>query len=214
MQNHRNRKLNRLKEYDYSQDGWYFITICVKNRIECFGEIKNGEMKLNECGEIVNQQWLWLEKQYYYVRLDEYVVMPNHCHGILIIDHSRRDRSRPVPTTDLSPDNLHPDRSRPVPTTDLSANDFQPNNKIKSLSELIGAFKTTSSKIIHQNGKEDFAWQRSFYDHIIRNENLLNRIREYIRNNPLKCLPAIGLSASADWQAGALDRNNAENLWM
>ncbi len=145
---------NRLEGYDYSQSNYYFVTICTANRKEYFGKIDDNQMILNYHGQIVEQQWQWLAKQYSYVKLDEYVVMSNHVHGILIIDDS--DRSRPVPT-----------------------------NHIKSLSSLIGAFKTTSSKLIHQNGLSDFSWQRSFYDHIIRNDESLNKIREYIINNPI-----------------------------
>ena len=95
-----------------------------------------------------------IQKQYSYIELDEFVIMPNHIHGILIINDSMRTGH------------------------DLSV------HKIKSLSSLIGAFKTTSSKLIHQNGLSDFTWQRSFHDHIIRNDKSLNKIREYIRNNP------------------------------
>ena len=145
---------NRLEGYDYSQSNYYYVTICTDERKEWFGEIKNDQMILNDHGQIVRQQWQWLAEQYTYVELDEYIVMPNHIHGILIIDDT--DRSRPVPT-----------------------------HSIKSLSSLIGAFKTTSSKLMHQNGLPDFAWQRSFYDHVIRNDKSLNKIREYIINNPI-----------------------------
>lgn len=101
-----------------------------------------------------------MKERYPYVDLDEFIIMPNHIHGIIIInDSSCRDKSRPVPTAGI---------------------------KIKSLSQLVGAFKTTSSKLIHENGLEKFAWQRSFYDHIIRNEKSLTQIRNYIRYNPMK----------------------------
>ena len=154
----KNRKTNRLERYDYSQGGCYFVTICIKERQSLFGEIIQDEMILNQTGVIVNSRWQWLSERYEYVELDEYVVMPNHFHGILIIQ-TRKDRSRPVLTDAL---------------------------KIKSLSELIGAFKTTSSKRIREIGLAYFQWQRSFYDHVIRNDDDLNRIREYIQNNPLK----------------------------
>jgi len=129
------RKLNRLKEYDYSQTGFYFVTICTKNRIHYFGEINNGQIILNRIGEIVNRQWLWLAQQYPFVRLDQHIVMPNHVHGILILDGELVGNGR--------------DRSPP---------DSESNQKIKSLSELIGAFKTTSSKLIHESGLLEFKW--------------------------------------------------------
>src|SRR3972149_140237 len=167
---HRDRQKNRLTGYDYAQDGLYFVTICVKNRVECFGDVQDDRMLLNKKGYIVHRQWLWLSKQYQYIKLDAFIVMPNHFHGVIIIDQ-RRDRSRPVPT----------DAAR----------------RVKSLSELIGAFKTTSSKKIHQNGLLNFAWQRSFYDNIIRDEQALHNIREYIKQNP------------ANWSR---DRNNPLNF--
>ena len=147
---------NRLEGYDYSKTNHYFVTICSNNHQEWFGKIENNEMILNNYGNIIKQQWQWLPQQYPYIELDEYIIMPNHIHGILIINNPRRTGH------DLS---LH---------------------KIKSLSSLIGAFKTTSSKLIHQNGLSDFAWQRSFHDHIIRNDKSLDKIREYISNNQLK----------------------------
>ena len=116
------------------------------------GEIVDGKMKLNRYGEIVEQQRLWLEKQYPYVLYDEWAIMPNHVHGIVQIC---RERSRPFPTI-----------------------------KIKSLSEIIGAFKTTSSKMIHLNGCKFFKWQKSFYDQIIRDRESLEKIRWYVENNP------------------------------
>ena len=151
----RNRRRNRLKHYDYSRNGYYFVTICTQNRMWDFGGIKNGEMVLNDNGVIVRKRWKWLAKQYQYVGLDEFVVMPNHLHGIVIIDGCNN--------------NVGTGR-------DLSLRE----TKIKSLSELVGAFKTTSSKIIRLNGLVDFCWQRSFYDHIIRNDKSLCRIKRYI----------------------------------
>ena len=150
------RKPNRLKDYDYSRNGLYFVTICTKDRINYFGEIANGEMILNEFGKIAENQWIWLQTQYDYVILDEFKIMPNHVHGILIIANdvgNGRDRSL---------------------------------QKTKSLSSLIGAFKTTSSKLIHQIGNVQFFWQKSFHDHIIRNEKSLDNIRQYIHYNPQK----------------------------
>ena len=165
----RNRKPNRLKGYDYSQARQYFVTICAQDSVHHFGRVENGAMNLNGVGEIVNERWRWLSERYDYIELDEYVVMPNHLHGILVIRPGGADRSRPVPTGKA---------------------------KTKSLSELIGAFKTTSSKRIREGGLAFFQWQRSFHDHVIRDDEDLNRIREYIRENP------------ARW---ALDEKNPEN---
>jgi REP element-mobilizing transposase RayT len=83
------RKSIRLKDYDYSQAGGYFVTICTKNRQCLFGDIIEGQMVLNEVGRMVTEAWEWLEKQYNYVELDEWVIMPNHMHGIIIINDGR-----------------------------------------------------------------------------------------------------------------------------
>ena len=145
------------------------MTVCAQDRVHHFGRIENEAMNLNRVGEIVNERWGWLSDRYDYVELDEYIVMPNHLHGILVIRPGDADRSRPVPTGEA---------------------------KTKSLSELIGAFKTTSSKRIREGGLAFFQWQRSFHDHVIRDDEDLNRVREYIRENP------------ARW---ALDEENPEN---
>lgn len=158
----KHRKPNRLKQYDYSRDGFYFVTICTHNKISHFGEIFKDQLQLNQSGEIIKQQWLWLAKQNPYVEHDEYVIMPNHIHGIVIIN-----RSAAVGNS----------RDCSLQQTEI---------KIKSLSELMGAFKSTSSKLIHRAGSHEFKWQKSFYDHIIRNDNALFRIRRYIQHNPLQ----------------------------
>ena len=163
----RNRKLNRWPGYDYSQSGLYFITIVTQNRVEWFGRVANGEMILNQYGKIVQTQWNWLGQQYPYIALDIFQIMPNHFHAIIGINVGMR--YIPVGTG-----------------RDLSLQTAQPqSSKIKSLSELIGAFKTTSSKSIHAQGNYEFLWQRSFHDRVIRNDEELHRIRQYIYYNPV-----------------------------
>ena len=158
MMNVHRRKIVRLKEYDYSQEGAYFVTVCVLHRKCLLGEIVKGKMKLNEIGLIVRDKWLWLDKQYDYVNTDKWCIMPNHIHCILFIINDRSGVSRNAST------------------------------KCKSIGQLIGAFKTVSTKQIndckHTSGVQ--FWQHNFHDRIIRNENELNRIREYVINNPMK----------------------------
>jgi REP element-mobilizing transposase RayT len=192
------RKSNRLKGYDYSKNNLYFVTNCVKNNLCCLGnvisvgtgrdlsvphpeihhpeihhpEIHHPEIhppeihhpenynsnndfmvELNEYGLIVDKKINWLQNQYEYVEIHNYVVMPNHFHFILEID-SLKVKDKEV--------------------------------KIKSVSSLLGALKTTSSNEIHKLGFEDFAWHRSFHDHIIRDENSYQNISNYIDLNPQK----------------------------
>ena len=152
------RKKNRLINFDYSSDNLYFVTNCTKDNIRCFGEIKNGSMVLNEMGEIAHQQWQWLVERCSYLISHAFVVMPNHIHGVLGINRGIVGTGR-----------------------DLSV----PPQKIKSLSELMGAYKTTVSKKIHLLGYDTFAWHRSFYDYIIRDRKSFEKIVIYIMNNPL-----------------------------
>ncbi len=181
----KNRKPNRLKGFDYSSDSLYFITPVVKNRICYFGKIINDEMHLNELGKIVERQWFWVAEQYPYVNLHSFQVMPNHVHGIIEISRDQIGIAR-----NLSSDNYDANRKG----SDLSLQ-TQPI-KIKSLSELMGAYQMTASKHIHllQNGGADyensllhpseFTWQRSFHDHIIMSQKSFEIISDYIETNP------------------------------
>jgi putative transposase len=161
-----NRRYLRLRGWDYSSPGRYFVTICVKNK-ECFlADIVGGKVVLNEYGKIVESRWLWLKNQYRYVELDAFVIMPNHVHGLIRIISKSVGTGR-----DLS-----------LPT--IVESSLPTKTKIKPLSDIIGAFKTTSSKDIHLAGFLNFFWQRSFYERIIRSEEEVCKIRQYIMNNP------------------------------
>ncbi|MBC5839456.1 transposase [Flavobacterium muglaense] len=173
----KSRKRNRLKGYDYSRNNLYFVTSCVKNMECCFGDVVsvgtrsdlfvhnsnmheiNAIMVLNEFGIIANNQLEWIEKQYPYIVLHSFVVMPNHIHAIIEIDSNLAENIS-------------------------SGFELTPVVKIKSLSQIMGAYKTTSSKLIHELGYDDFAWHRSFHDHIIRDEKAYFNIVKYIENNP------------------------------
>ncbi|NJN56725.1 MAG: transposase [Leptolyngbyaceae cyanobacterium SL_5_9] len=155
------RRSIRLQGYDYSSPGAYFITVCTHQRECLFGEITDGEMRLNELGQIAANVYLWLAMQYSYVHLDAWVVMPNHLHGILVLTDPCRGVSRNAPTEDAT--------------------------TRKSLGRLIGAFKTVSTKRINlmRDTSGSVVWQRNYYEHIIRNEKSLHYIRQYIHHNPV-----------------------------
>ncbi|HSW88051.1 MAG TPA: transposase [Candidatus Saccharimonadales bacterium] len=175
----RERKRNRLQYYDYSQNGWYFITICTKNREEFFGKIKNDQMILNEIGEITKQCWIEIPNHFSNVVLDEFVIMPNHVHGIIVI--------RNVDNIIMGNKDV------------CSLQDGLWQTKLSgSLSSIVRGFKIGVTKWCHQNNVNNFLWQKSFYDHVIKDEKSLYNIRTYIHNNPLK------------W---AMDKNNLENLY-
>jgi len=163
----RERKKIRLRDYDYSEAGGYFVTICTFNREYLFGGISNQEVVLNDIGEIVEQWWLKLENKFANITLDYHVIMPNHIHGIIIIPDGR-DGVGAIHELPLQRDKI--ERRRML------------------IPKIIGYFKMNAAKYINQlhDATGHPFWQRNYYEHIIRNENELNRIREYIQNNPLK----------------------------
>jgi REP element-mobilizing transposase RayT len=179
-----NRRSIRLKGYDYSQAGLYFITICVKNRECLFGEIKEGEMILNDAGEMVKTQWLALPKRFKNIQLYEYVVMPNHFHAILEI----------VGATLVVAQNKTVAQNNMVDSKKGQPQGIAPTaTKNKTIGDMIGAFEsiTTVEYIcgVKNNNWQQFdgkLWQRNYWEHIIRNETEYNRIAQYIIDNPIK----------------------------
>lgn len=160
-QQRKTRKSTRLAGYDYSQNGAYFITLCSHNRECLFGEIQNGVMVPNEYGKIVIEEWYRSVDIRDEIELDEFVLMPNHMHGILSIDR-RGDWQ--------------------------VAQSHTPGPKPKSLSSFIAGFKAAVTKQINsiRNKSGVPVWQRNYYEHVVRNEDDLLQTREYIVNNPMK----------------------------
>ena len=180
----RERKGNRLKNYDYSQPGYYFVTICVHPNLKgtnVFGTIKNRKMDLNQYGEIVSKQWVWIADRYEHIILDKWIIMPDHFHAIVKIVHTESDNN----TVGTGCDTVGTGRDLSLHCNNPDQNKNKPSpRKYKPLDQIIGAFKTTSSKLIHLSGYNDYAWQRSYYDRIVRDAGALNQIRQYIINNP------------------------------
>ena len=163
---HRRRSV-RLKEYDYSQEGYYYITICTKNRECWFGNVVDGEMKLSDIGEIVKKCWMEIPQHFDNAFVDVFVVMPNHFHGIVVIENERNAPCRGL--------------INQTPTKWI----LQKNPKMV-LGKIIRYFKAKTSFMIHKIGYHNFAWHRNYYEHIIRNEKKLYYKRKYIMNNSLK----------------------------
>jgi len=160
----------RLKNYDYSQAGAYFVTICAQNRECFFGEITDAAMQLNEAGRMVETWWHELSRKFPMIDMDVYTVMPNHFHGIVAIVGAALC-GRP-----------NPDHSQPV---------IQPRTAAPALGNIITWFKTMTTNDYIRGVKHHQwrpfpgkLWQRNYYEHVIRNEDDLNKIREYIVNNP------------------------------
>jgi putative transposase len=145
---HRRRSL-RLQGYDYSQAGAYFITACTQHRMTLFGEVIDGEVRLNQAGIIVEDAWDNLPSHYPDLDLDAFIVMPNHVHGIIILTDAPASRC--------------------------------------GIPEIMRGFRTFSARSINKRRNTRGAvWQRGYYEHVVRNETALNRIRGYIVNNPAR----------------------------
>ena len=160
------RRSIRLQGYDYTRPRGYFITVCTCQRKNLFGEIIDGTMKLNEYGKIAEQYWLEIPQHFPKTELDEFVIMPNHIHGIIwIISVSVGTRHA------VSQLKRTESFGKPVPG---------------SVPTMIRSFKSAVTKKINEIYLKPGApvWQRNYYERIIRNKNELNRIRGYIRNNP------------------------------
>ena len=213
------RRSIRLKGYDYTQQGAYFVTICTHQRNCLFGEIVDGEIKLNTNGEIARGSWLSIPRHFKNVELDEFVIMPNHLHGIIIIESSEvagealanQDFSQSfseVAGEALANQDFSQSFSEVAGEAlanqdfskqqNLSSQCFAPTvhtgetvkingTKPQSLAAITQNYKSVSTRQINRmnKAKGNVIWQRNYYEHIIRNEEALNNIREYIVNNPI-----------------------------
>ncbi len=169
----------RLPYYDYSSVGFYFITICTRLRENFLGQIIENKMIHSDMGKIVSKCWNEIPQHFSDIFLDEFVVMPNHIHGILVRPELKREEMNAI-------------QSQRDENKQSSAR-FGSN-----LSTVVGSFKASCTRIINKTkGEIFFGWQRGYYEHIIRNEQSLYKIREYIQLNPTK------------WE---LDKNNARNF--
>jgi putative transposase len=169
-------KTIRLPGWDYTSPAWYFVTICTKRHLPFFREIIDGEMMFSLMGEIAQRYWMEIPAHHVGMALDAYTIMPNHIHGIIIV----------------LPKYLHELESKPVET--LHATSLQRSNRnvaniaprTGSLSVIIRSYKSAVSRWAHQNGFQAFGWQPRYYDHIIRTQAFLHRIRTYIAQNPAR----------------------------
>ena len=162
------RRSIRLKNYDYTQAGYYYVTVCTRNRECIFGEIVGGVMHLSEAGRIMQECWDELPNHHSGVRLDAFVVMPNHVHGIVVLyDDGIRSAvgaQHAVPLQHSQQYNVRPG----------------------SLGAILRSFKSAATKRVNERHGVPGTpiWQRNYYEHVVRNELQLDFIRTYIVNNP------------------------------
>lgn len=169
------RRSIRLKGFDYTKPGWYFVTICIQNRECLFGKIENGRMIVNNYGKIAETCWLTISDHFQKTKLDEYIIMPNHIHGIIEICNGVVGARHAAPlqqSYSINSRNIET-FGKPFPG---------------SLSTIIRSFKSVFTNQINKINKTPGSkfWQRNYYEHIIRNEEELYQIRQYIITNPLK----------------------------
>ena len=190
------RRSIRLKHYDYAQPGAYFVTIRIHEGDCMFGDINNGEMRRNELGEVVVACWNDLPNHYPHVELDAFVVMPNHVHGIVVLNEGTSSDVG----AGLKPAPALPGRAgyKPAPTPGRAAYKptptggdcavWKPAPKRHGLPEIVRAFKTFSARSINKirGTAGNPVWQRDYYEHVVRSADEWNGIREYIGQNPLK----------------------------
>jgi len=170
------RRSIRLPGFDYTQDGAYSITICTHEKQCLFGDVIDGKMLLNRFGTLIYDCWIDLASRFQYIELDEFITMPNHVHGIILI---RRGKAEPCPLPTPHPSKA---RLRLAPTPAFG----KPVGK--SVSSIIGSFKSTATRMMNamRNTPGAPLWQRNYYEHIIRDDDDMNRTREYIIENPLR----------------------------
>ena len=181
----------RFQNWDYGWNAAYFITICTKNRECYFGEIVETPittttiatiptMQLSEIGKIANQYWNGIPDHFLFVELGEFIVMPNHIHGIIVINKPNDGRYDETPVNETPPPTIPTNETIPTKRTAAASEKWNPG----TLGVIINQYKricTINSRNIHA----DFGWQSRFHDHIIRNDESFQRISEYIQNNPV-----------------------------
>jgi REP element-mobilizing transposase RayT len=194
----RHRRLVRLAGYDYSQTGAYFVTVCTQDRACLFGVVtEGGAMCWNDAGQMVVAQWVALADRFPAVEIDTFVVMPNHLHGIVWICDSKpahrananRATTRVGATTRVAPTGVG--NGGPVGAGLVPARPAQ--DRRPTLGDVMGAFKSVTTvaytRGVKTSGWPGFRgrlWQRNYYEHIIRDDESLERIRQYIQNNPVR----------------------------
>lgn len=179
----------RLRDYDYASPGWYFVTICTKNRACLFGEIRSGVVGLSEIGCVAHRYWTAIPDHFDHARLDAFIVMPNHVHGII--------KLLPLEEETIPVETLHATSLRQRARTSKNEAMSEISPSAGSLSTIIRSYKSAVTRRVRKDLCADFTWQSRFYEHIIRGPRTLQAIRRYIADNPLK------------WH---LDKNHPANL--
>jgi putative transposase len=192
------RRSIRLKGYDYSQTGLYFITFCCQDRACLFGNVINGKMILNAAGKIADTCWLEIPDHFPQIVLHKHVIMPNHVHGIIEIVGEKRGscHGRHVGAKNISPPHISHPIIPPliippsiIPSTIISPQRpprFLPKSPSQTIGSFVRGYKIGVTKWMRQNTSVYDVWQRDYYERIIWNDHAYQLISRYITNNPTK----------------------------
>jgi len=174
------RKFIRLNDYDYRQPGAYFITICTFKKMQIFGSISEDKILLSQAGLIVEKCWHKLSSHFPNILIDAFIVMPNHFHGIIILNE-RGQNCRGEAFAPQSSDSISIIEANASPDSR-----FATGTSSGSISSIIQNFKSNTTRRINATNetKGNVVWQRNFYEHVIRNYKSLDEIRQYIIGNP------------------------------
>ena len=182
------RKSIRLKGYDYSQEGKYFITICVQDRKCLFGEIVDGEIMLNDAGRIANECWLNIPEHFPHAVLHQHVVMPNHIHGIIELFAANMVVGANNDSPEMQPGGANmvvgANNYSPLRTPQPTPQPLPPRSPSKTIGSIVRGYKIGVAKWFRIHSDIDKIWQRNYWEHIIRDDQSFQRISEYIINNP------------------------------
>ncbi|SDM83287.1 REP element-mobilizing transposase RayT [Geoalkalibacter ferrihydriticus] len=181
-----NRRSIRLRDFNYDDGGAYFVTACAWRRECLFGDVVDGLVRLNELGMVVRDCWTAIPQHFPHVELDEFIIMPNHIHGVFWIVND----NSPVGATHASPDlgSINPAETGALTRATHASPLRRPGPKRRSVGAIVGSFKSAATKRINAM-RDDVGcpvWQRNYYEHVIRDERDLHAVRQYIADNPAK----------------------------
>ena len=187
------RRSVRLKDYDYSQAGAYFVTVCAWKKEYLFGEISEGKVSCSDVGEIISDVWRKLADRFASMELDEFVIMPNHIHGIIVLNVGvglALPGSLPDTIGKMKPKQKGAASGAPTKNNVTNPNAINQGviNHAPTLGDIMRTFKSVSTITVNRRlDRQGYPlWQRNYYEHVIRDERELHSIREYIRDNPMK----------------------------
>jgi putative transposase len=181
----------RLAGFNYSWEGYYFVTICTKNFRKFFGEIINQKMNYSEAAQIVDDKLKEIPFVFPNSKIDEFIIMPDHFHGIIILQSSEEEKPQYFLDPKICRDAIFANNSMKKITTQQGGitGENNPMLSYHSLSKIVRWLKGSTTHKIRKEVDPDFEWQSRFWDKIIWNDKQLNIIRNYIRNNPMKWKP-------------------------